>query len=1109
MTTSNISPVTGSLVLHGDSFSFDLDDAGTTPSVIQVSVEGSATEVAWTLAGGFQSGFTGTAVKVGNVYTITVSRTAGWNASPFTVNVDWTIGGIPSTSSWSYELAVEQQYPTGMTPRNPIAQGTLIVTESDVARLTDAGWIDFVGATVTNLGNGKVRINVTGGGGSSTFAGLSDTPANYTNTRGGVPQVNDAEAALEFTYGLPDFGQWLYLAPPSAVPLAGQICTNATILANINAIHVHNDNWGGDTMRSALLEVEVGTKLYLRDEQLGEGGVYAVDAVTDNTTYVTFTVTAQTVDAGPFGASGSTMALTVLPGAAAAAAGGSYGYGTWTYDAGATTGSGISAGNFRLNNADPTSASILYIRKDNREGVNLGTILEDAGGYRLSFWNVDGTEGFVCDLSGSPSDLSAYWQFSISNVVGDISLVDGATFGVTYMAPSVSPAGDVSGPASAADGAVALFDGTTGKLLKDDGTLSVDGFGNLIATQEIQAAGELQSDTGTTVKEVASHTTPATGYVSVYAKTDKKLYIKDDAGTETDLTSGGAGGAFTEYTIALGTASPASGEIGTITSAGSGWNALTTLHINDTDADGLNMSEWLFRLQAGDLLVLRESAARGDGTTFFVSTLTDNTTHWTITGTPFNSSGLISDTAKLSIYPVERDRTAIHDNASGEIAALPLVTAASGDHILIEDASDSNSKKRVAASDFLGGGGSAAAISPIGTFVYDSSLVFADPGAGNFRLTNADPALSANITFGEDNANGNNISPILSSFRLGDKVYCQQTDDPTVAFLLSVRSSATIGTFITLAIDTTLADSTVTSITNGKVFAFTKLESPYSVSGLGTWVAAAATTPAATSAGNIKFNNTNPTSATEMYLHKQNNQGFLVGTALSELGGGRVSVCRSDGTRFISMKVDSVAESGVFNVLTLSISDVVGSTSFAALEELVLDFVGSSSSGGSSTFSGLPFMVTFSAAPDTTNYYGPNQSSGSSGYPSFQSFVTSWGPGPLTYPYTLAPTVPVACTLDNAHFSIRPNAANLVQDFDIVKISYSTDPTGATTSVVHSFEYGGALGSSAAHSSANAYLYAATPGVSFGAGDGYMLLAKNVSGALPCFVRCSLLFTQV
>ena len=48
------------------------------------------------------------------------------------------------------------------------------------------------------------------------------------------------------------------------------------------------------------------------------------------------------------------------------------------------------------------------------------------------------------------------------------------------------------------------------------------------------------------------------------------------------------------------------------------------------------------------------------------------------------------------------DTTAIHDDTASEISALTLVTALAGDHVLIEDASDSNNKKRVLASDFIG-----------------------------------------------------------------------------------------------------------------------------------------------------------------------------------------------------------------------------------------------------------------------------------------------------------------------------------------------------------------------------------------------------------------------
>lgn len=44
------------------------------------------------------------------------------------------------------------------------------------------------------------------------------------------------------------------------------------------------------------------------------------------------------------------------------------------------------------------------------------------------------------------------------------------------------------------------------------------------------------------LKEAAAPDTPASGYGKLYAKTDGKVYFKNDAGTETDLTaSGGAG----------------------------------------------------------------------------------------------------------------------------------------------------------------------------------------------------------------------------------------------------------------------------------------------------------------------------------------------------------------------------------------------------------------------------------------------------------------------------------------------------------------------------------------------------------------------------------------
>lgn len=51
------------------------------------------------------------------------------------------------------------------------------------------------------------------------------------------------------------------------------------------------------------------------------------------------------------------------------------------------------------------------------------------------------------------------------------------------------------------------------------------------------------------------------------------------------------------------------------------------------------------------------------------------------------------------------DADAVHAGVAGEISGLATVTPASNDHVMIEDASDSNRKKQVAASAFLSGGG--------------------------------------------------------------------------------------------------------------------------------------------------------------------------------------------------------------------------------------------------------------------------------------------------------------------------------------------------------------------------------------------------------------------
>ena len=53
--------------------------------------------------------------------------------------------------------------------------------------------------------------------------------------------------------------------------------------------------------------------------------------------------------------------------------------------------------------------------------------------------------------------------------------------------------------------------------------------------------------------EVAAPSTPASGQAVVYVKSDGKIYLKNDGGTETDLTLGSAGAEFSTAAAAVAT----------------------------------------------------------------------------------------------------------------------------------------------------------------------------------------------------------------------------------------------------------------------------------------------------------------------------------------------------------------------------------------------------------------------------------------------------------------------------------------------------------------------------------------------------------------------------
>jgi len=196
MAIDTINPLDSSVLRPGDAFSFMVDDTYTSLTI--EAIRDAGTEFAYdTALGGAQSGYTVQVVAAGGRHTFTVSRTSGWDNDPQQIRVIENETGSSATTTFSYYLTDTKLYPDSMNPYGDENEGSLIISASDVKVRGDVTWIDLVGATVADLGVGKVRVTVTGGG-VSVFTGLTDTPSSYASQALKGVRVNAGETALEF-----------------------------------------------------------------------------------------------------------------------------------------------------------------------------------------------------------------------------------------------------------------------------------------------------------------------------------------------------------------------------------------------------------------------------------------------------------------------------------------------------------------------------------------------------------------------------------------------------------------------------------------------------------------------------------------------------------------------------------------------------------------------------------------------------------------------------------------------------------------------------------------------------------------------------------------------
>lgn len=137
-----------------------------------------------------------------------------------------------------------------------------------------------------------------------------------------------------------------------------------------------------------------------------------------------------------------------------------------------------SSGNYRLNNATPASATSLAI-----SAISAGTGSPNFRNW-IADWDASTTtvkgqlvirkasapENYqIFNVTGAVTDNTSWLQMTVAHVAsaGTISAADAVFIQFLRTGDAGAGSGDVNGPASATDGAIALFDGGTGKLLKN------------------------------------------------------------------------------------------------------------------------------------------------------------------------------------------------------------------------------------------------------------------------------------------------------------------------------------------------------------------------------------------------------------------------------------------------------------------------------------------------------------------------------------------------------------------------------------------------------------------------------------------------------------------
>lgn len=419
-------------------------------------------------------------------------------------------------------------------------------------------------------------------------------------------------------------------------PGSGVLRFNNATISSVTAIAIDDNDANGADLSTYVLTwddngtSDRGTLLIQNRTSPGNVAIFTISgASTDNSGWTQLAVTYVT-HAGSFSTAAPLGVTYLKPGSAGAAGASGPNVGLdYTWSTGTSGDPGT--GKVLVNNATPASATQLNISESNRQSASQSAYLatwDDStttsarGVVRIMDVSNPGTNFLEYLITGAITDAGSYDTFPVTYIGGAGTIANGTTVAVMHFRTGNVGAstGDVVGPASSVDSEIALFDSTTGKLLKRASTTGV----LKAASGVLSAAAATDLGAGLHVIYVpaiamVSRTTNGAASGAVETTTNKVMLKTLDYDTTTQE--------FAQFSVRM----PKSWNEGTVTAAFTWSHAATTTNFGVVWAiEGVSLSD----NDAGDAAFgTAQQIADTGGTTNNIY-VTSATPAMTIAGTP-------------------------------------------------------------------------------------------------------------------------------------------------------------------------------------------------------------------------------------------------------------------------------------------------------------------------------------------------------------------------------------------------------------------------------------------------------------------------------------------